>query len=327
MNSELLPEDVLFDAVPPDEREACLVYELARESKTLRLIFENCWQQENTAHLPDESPVFLGRIPIFNDNANLQWLSFRERWMPLLEWNEHDAWVDERVNLARQERRQRIEQAWPLLTSREREIFAQSNNATKANCIGSEIPRREPYFLHTPYQLLPKYRREKLPVALWPHIRRMPTDYLANTSTHSQTTSHDGEFVCLFVRWKGNSDADLAEEFAKYVSCMRPAQFKEDAQRQKPRGKKTVKAEADVCLRRLGACRVFARYKNKVSVPDSFKPVWFENAGLMRKNCQSINAIFHLFFPFLPANDKPLCLERCESLGRFNVRAGRPQKT
>ena len=53
------PEDVLFDSVSADEREACLIYEVSRESPSLRRIFENGWHTTNPRDLPDEAPPFL----------------------------------------------------------------------------------------------------------------------------------------------------------------------------------------------------------------------------------------------------------------------------
>jgi hypothetical protein len=112
------PEDVLFDSVSADEREACLIYELSRESPSLRRVFENGWHTKNPQDLPDEAPPFLERSQTKEDYAavlrkaslskddltnqdpemlaHIHWLLFMQDWRPLLAWNPFDDWVDER---------------------------------------------------------------------------------------------------------------------------------------------------------------------------------------------------------------------------------------
>ncbi len=327
MNDQLKPEDVLFHDVVPEEREACLLYELARESQTLRHIFQNHWHQKRASQLPIDAPTFLRPAPDSDENVILQWITFQENWMPLLEWSERDAWLDQQRKRACEERRQRIDPLWEHLTAKERRTFAQVNRTTGADCSVTELPSSDPYFIHTPYQLLPDSRCEKLPFSLWPSIKRVPATILSGRKSDLPTAPQGSEFLCLFVRWKGNTDRELVAEFEKRVHHMRPDEFKGDAKRKKPWGKKTPEAEATRWLRALGACRLLARFKNAASVPNAFKSVWFKNPGLMRENSRSINDIFHKYFPFLPEDEKPLCLINCEKNSRFDVRGGRPRKT
>jgi hypothetical protein len=155
------PEDVLFNSVSADEREACLIFELSRESPSLRRVFENGWHRTHPRDLPDEAPSFLGRnytkedyaavlrkAPRSKDDltdqdpevlAHLHWSLFMQEWGPLLAWNPFDDWVDER--------------------------------GANVEPVG-DPPTTKPYFLSTPYQKLPKSRPTKLPAA--PLIRLEP---------------------------------------------------------------------------------------------------------------------------------------------------------
>ena len=112
------PEDVLFDSVSADEREACLIFELSRESPSLRRVFENGWHTTDPWNLPDEAPAFLGRGQTKEAHAavlrkaslkrdltdqdpemlaHLHWSLFSQDWGRLLAWNPFDDWVDENV--------------------------------------------------------------------------------------------------------------------------------------------------------------------------------------------------------------------------------------
>ena len=173
------PEDVLFDSVSADEREACLIYEVSRESPSLSRVFENGWHKKNPRDLPDEAPAFLGRSQTKEDYAavlrkaslkcdltdqdpemlaHLHWSLFMQSWGPLLAWNPFDDWVEE------------------------------NSERIRANVepVG-DPPTTKPYFPSTPYQKLPKVRLAKLPAA--PLIRVMPLNFWPTSGLGSPVTT------------------------------------------------------------------------------------------------------------------------------------------
>jgi hypothetical protein len=79
-------------------------------------------------------------------------------------------------------------------------------------------------------------------------------------------------------------------------------------------------------LRKLGACQLFARYKNLQSVPQVVRNVWYRSSTEMRESCYSLEEFFHERFEFLDEGEKPECLTECERKGRFKVKSGRPPK-
>ena len=243
------PEDVLFDSVSADEREACLIYEVSRESPSLRRVFENGWHTKNPQDLPDEAPAFLGRSQTKEDYeavlrkasltkdddltnqdpemlAHIHWLLFMQDWRPLLAWNPFDDWVDER--------------------------------GANVEAVG-DPPTTKPYFLSTPYQKLPKSRRTKLPAA--PLIRREPLNAWSTAGRGLTVTTYDGAYFTFFIRFRGHTDKELAEAFEKLAGEIRPKKFKIEERR--PSGKSAPERQAAYWLRRLGACRLFAHYPER----------------------------------------------------------------
>jgi hypothetical protein len=303
------PEDVLFDSVSADEREACLIYELSRESPSLRRVFENGWHTTPPRDLPDEAPPFLGSGQTKEDYAavlrkasrskgdltdqdpetpaHIHWLLFMQDWRPLLAWNPFDDWVDE-----------------------------------KGANVG-DPPTTKPYFLSTPYQKLPKSRRTKLPAA--PLIRREPLNAWSTAERGLTVTTYDGAYFTFFIRFRGHTDKELAEAFEKLAGEIRPEKFK--IEKRRPSGKRAPERRAAFWLRRLGACRLCAHYPNLQSVPQEFRNVWYRNPMLMRTSCISLNVFFRERFQFLDGGEKPVCLAECERKGRFRDKSGRPQKS
>ena len=208
------PEDVLFDSVSADEREACLIYEVSRESPSLRRVFENGWHTTNPLDLPDEAPPFLrsqraketyGAVirkaslsegDLTNHDpetlAHIHWSLFMQNWGPLLAWNPSDDWVDENIE------------------------------ETRVNVEAVEDPptTHRPNSPSTPYQKLPKSRRTKLPAASL--IRLEPLNAWSTAGRASTVTTYDGAYFTFFIRFGGHTDKELAEAFKNWQGRFAP---------------------------------------------------------------------------------------------------------
>ena len=256
--------------------------------------------------------------------ARLHWSPFINNWRALFEWNPFDDWYRENSERIRALRRAKMQAIGDQLTERERILF--ENRGCEWIVKKSEIPAATPYFPSTPYQKLPENRSTKLPPAIMPLIEREPLNLWPTTGQGSTVTTYDGEFVCLFIRWRGNRDEDLAVEFKRWAGKNRPEKFKDEIEERRPSGKAAPERQAAVWLRKLGACRLFARYANLQSVPEEFRDVWYRNPVEMRESCISLDKFFHERLQFLDESEKPECLTECERKGRFNVKCGRPRK-
>ena len=304
------PEDVLFDSVSADEREACLIFELSRESPSLRRVFENGWHTTHPRDLPDEAPPFLRSqtkeaYAVFLRKASrnkgdltdqdpkmlahLYWSLFMQEWGPLLAWNPFDDGVDE--------------------------------SGANVEPVG-DPPTTTPYFLSTPYQKLPKGRLAKRPAASL--IQVMPLNFWPTSGLRSPVTTSDSALFSFLIRFGGHTDKELAEAFEKLAGELRPKQFK--IERRRPSGTGAPERRAASWLRRLGVCRLFAHFPRLQSVPQEFRNIWYRSSTEMRENCISLDGLFHERLQFLDEGEKPECLAECERKGRFTVKSGRPRK-
>lgn len=346
---DLSDDDVLFgdrSRLPDNELDACLVYELARESKTIRRVFQAGWHLEtNVQTLPDDAPPFLGkgvtartyldvldRLKQGSANdvaeqsfwAHSNWKTFKELWMPLLKWNAFDDYVSGIGDEIREARRKRIQPAWANLSPCERETFNDLVSSVSWRSSKSEIPPAAPYFLTTPFLGLDQGGRSaKRPDAFRPAFSR-DSAWPQPVASDSRITSYEGEYVSLFIHWRGRSVEDLAQEFTKWATSAEgcPKQFHDDLLRKRNAGHNPSRE----MLKKLARCRLFAQFKNKNDLPPQWRRVFESRPARVVQDCMELDVYFRERFAFLSADESPICFVVSRTKGRFDKKRGRPRK-
>ena len=285
---ELTDADILFgkEEVPDEELEACWTYELARESQTLRLILKNGWHREQPRFLPDDAPLFLGGKTTVEDlramlsnptslsaerqlqlQAEMAWWDFA-KWLPLLEWNAREDYLESTSEGLRQKRRQKLEPAWIELSPIERKRFEESNRAVEWYDSGSELSS-DPYLLSKSYQELPTGRMAKCPSLR--AIRKGPLNLWNPKHADTTITTYDGEWVSLFIPWRDKTADQLGEIFKQWAKDNRPKGFSQSADREASGGWGKDELQTRQRLQRLGVCRLFTRYRNRAHVKSEWR--------------------------------------------------------
>ena len=352
---QLTDKDVFFADVPPQESQACVLYELARESKTLRMIFEQGFlREQNPDLLPREAPEFLRPMTkseydaVLRDQANptdevsrrgwskLRWDVFVNDWGRLLDWNALDDEIESCEARAGLERAMKKSAAYEQLTAHERFTWDRLPPSPGLK-LGTEPPKA-PYFLTRPYlELDASARIRKLPTRLAAHFARLPlhgflvpnplvpnplvpNPLVPNPSADAFYGTDEGEYVLVHIGWAGRRNEELAAAFPAWAAKNRPKKFPEPKNGPKVMGWKTPARQAALELRKLAACRLLAHYPDFKSLPPKYEAAWFKNRKLMRANAMSVGGIFRRYFPFLDPAEFPDSYLLCSDLGRFVAR-------